>query len=233
MKIININSQQVMLSEQINPSDVIKNVYPSIKSSYFMEAPNIYDRHYISGEIRAQAIFTEGYTNKKITLSNEMKSIYSNCLTDFSSISRDEANTPEGSWSTVISGKRPMGQFSVDSLYSPVLHALLELPNIACKIFPKENNDFLYIIVLYRMDCKEGEKYANDFIELYNKKRKIMDDMVNESHKLKIIKSELAITRDMGQIFMYHEEEIKHYMDNLNLSFSQLVATSPNYDTPH
>lgn len=90
MKIININSQQVMLSEQINPSDVIKNFYPSIKSSYFMEAPNIYDRHYISGEIRAQAIFTEGYTNKKITLSNEMKSIYSNCLTDFSSISRDE-----------------------------------------------------------------------------------------------------------------------------------------------
>lgn len=126
-----------------------------------------------------------------------------------------------------------MGQFSVDSLYSPVLHALLELPNIACKIFPKENNDFLYIIVLYRTDCEEGEKYANDFIELYNKKRKIMDDMVNESHKLKVIKSELAIARDMGKIFMYHEEEIKHYMDNLNLYFSQLVATSPNYDTPH
>ncbi|EHW04040.1 T3SS effector protein NleE [Escherichia coli DEC8B] len=35
-----------------------------------------------------------------------------------------------------------MGQFSVDSLYNPDLHALCELPDICCKIFPKENNDF-------------------------------------------------------------------------------------------
>lgn len=138
MRITSINTQQVSLSEQINPADMIRKIYPDISHFFFMESPNVYDSSYISGTTREQSAFTDGYTSKKIAISHEMRRIYSNCPAYFSHISRDEASTSEGSWLTVISGKRPMGQFSVDSLYSPELHALLELPNIGCRIFPKK-----------------------------------------------------------------------------------------------
>ncbi|EHO9656571.1 NleE/OspZ family T3SS effector cysteine methyltransferase, partial [Escherichia coli] len=100
-----------------------------------------------------------------------------------------------------ISGKRPMGQFSVDSLYNPDLHALCELPDICCKIFPKENNDFLYIVVVYRNDSPLGEQRANRFIELYNIKRDIMQELNYELPELKAVKSEMIIAREMGEIF--------------------------------
>lgn len=112
-----------------------------------------------------------------------------------------------------------MGQFSVDSIYSPELHALLELLNIGCKIFPKEDNNFLHIIVIYRKDCEQGEQYANRYIELYNKKRALMNDVSNESHEAKVIKSELAIGRDMGKVFNYLPEEVDDYMHKLNSFF--------------
>lgn len=230
MRVSSINSQQVSLQEQINPADVIKMIYPDINPSFFKESPNIYDRSYISGATREQSAFTDGYTSKKIATSHDMRRKYSNCPVGFSPISRDEANTSERSWLTVISGRRPMGQFSVDSLYSPELHALLELPNIGCKIFPKENNDFLYVVVVYRRDCEQGERYANRFIELYNKKRGLMDGLIGESPEAKAIKSELAIAREMGNIFNYLPEEIDDYMHKLNSSFSQLKATSHNRD---
>lgn len=225
MKITSINTQQVPLPEQINPASWIRKIYPDINPSFFMESPNVYDRSYISGATREQSAFTDGYTSKKIAIYHEMRRIYSNCSVDFPHISRDEANTSEGSWLTVISGKRPMGQFSVDSLYSPELHALLELPNIGCKIFPKENNDFLHIIVVYRKDYEKGEQYADRFIELYNKKRELMDSLTGESHELKAIKSELAIAREMGKVFNYFPEEIDSYIHSLNSSASQLAVT--------
>lgn len=117
----------------------------------------------------------------------------------------------------------------MDSLYSPELHALLELPNIDCKIFPKENNEFLYMVVVYRSDCEQGERYANRFIELYKEKRRLMD-VIGESHEAKAIKSEIAIAREMGSIFNYLPEEIDDYMHKLNSTFSQLKATSHNRD---
>ena len=232
MRITSINTRQTPRPEQINPADVIRKIYPDIKPSFFMEGPNVYDRSYISGATREKSAFTDGYTSKKIAISHEMRRIYSNCPVDFSHISRDEANTSEGSWLTVISGKRPMGQFSVDSLCSPELHALLELPNIACKIFPKENNEFLHIIVIYRKDCEQGEQYADRFIKLYNKKRELIDSLTGESHELKVIKSELAIAREMGRVFNYLPEEIDNYIYNLKSSASQLAVTSHNIDSP-
>lgn len=233
MRVTSINTQQVSLPEQINPADMIRKIYPDIKHSFFMESPNVYDKSYISGTTREQSAFTDGYTSKKIAISHEMRRIYSNCPVYFSHISRDEANTSEGSWLTVISGKRPMGQFSVDSLYSPELHALFELPNIGCKIFPKEKNDFLYIIVVYRKDCEQGEQHAERFIELYNKKRELMDALRDSPHELKVIWSELAIAREMGRVFNYLPEEIDSYIQNLNSSASQLAVTSHNHDNPH
>lgn len=233
MRITSINTQQVSLSEQINPAGVIRKIYPDIPPSFFMESPSVYDRSYISGATREQSAFTDGYTSKKIAISHEMRRIYSNSPVSFPHISRDEANTSEGSWLTVISGKRPMGQFSVDSLCSPELHALLELPNIGCKIFPKENNDFLYIIVVYRKDCEQGEQHADRFIELYNKKRELMDILRDSSHELKVIRSELAIAREMGRVFNYLPEEIDNYIQNLNSYASQLAVTSHNHDSPH
>lgn len=228
MKISCVNTQQVPLPEQINPAAVIRKIYPDITHSFFMESPNVYDRSHIAGVTREQSTFTEGYTRKKIAVSHEISRIYSNCPADFSPISRDEANTPESSWSTVISGKRPMGQFSVVSLYSPELHALSELPNIGFKIFPKENNDFLYMIVVYRKDCEQGERYANRFIELYTKKRELMDSLVGESHTAKAIMSELTIAREMGSIFNYLPEEIDEYMHNLK--HSPMAVTSHQHD---
>ncbi|MCX8985821.1 NleE/OspZ family T3SS effector cysteine methyltransferase [Citrobacter portucalensis] len=229
MRVPSINSQQVFFQEQINPVDAIIKIYPDINPSFFKEGPNIYDKSYISGITRELSEFTDGYTSKKIAISHDMKRIYSNCLVGFSPISRNDANTSERSWLTVISGRRPMGQFSVDSLYSPELHALLELPNIDCKIFPKENNEFLYMVFVYRSDCEQGERYANRFIELYKEKRRLMD-VIGESHEAKAIKSEIAIAREMESIFNYLPEEIDDYMHKLNSTFSQLKATSHNRD---
>ncbi|EFK6762783.1 TPA: type III secretion system effector cysteine methyltransferase OspZ, partial [Escherichia coli] len=158
---------------------------------------------------------------------NYMKTMYSPCPEDFQPISRDEASTPEGSWLTVISGKRPMGQFSVDSLYHPDLHALCELPEISCKIFPKENSDFLYIIVVFRNDSPQGELRANRFIELYDIKREIMQVLRDESPELKSIKSEIIIAREMGELFSYASEEIDSYIKQMNDRLSQIKARMP------
>ncbi|EJM3501273.1 NleE/OspZ family T3SS effector cysteine methyltransferase, partial [Salmonella enterica] len=78
-----------------------------------MEKPNIYDQKYISGITREQSVFkVNGYINKKAELTHYMQRMYSDSHVNFKTISRDEANTSEGSWLTVITGKRPMGQFS-------------------------------------------------------------------------------------------------------------------------
>ncbi|ENT7595845.1 type III secretion system effector cysteine methyltransferase OspZ, partial [Shigella sonnei] len=76
-----------------------------------------------------------------------------------------------------------------------------ELPEISCKIFPKENSDFLYIIVVFRNDSPQGELRANRFIELYDIKREIMQVLRDESPELKSIKSEIIIAREMGELF--------------------------------
>ncbi|EEL1089992.1 NleE/OspZ family T3SS effector cysteine methyltransferase [Salmonella enterica] len=220
MKIPSINNQNISFPDRINAIDIIVKTYPDVTPYFFMEKPNIYDQKYISGITREQSVFkVNGYINKKAELTHYMQRMYSGSHINFKTISRDEANTPEGSWLTVITGKRPMGQFSVDSLYSPVLHSLLELPNIGCKIFPKEDNSFLYIIVVYRKDCAQGEQYADRFIELYNKKRELMCDMSDESNELKTIKSELVVAREMGTILSYLPEEIDNYISKMNLLF--------------
>lgn len=225
MKIPTKKNHSNFIFKENSTEKIIKKIYPKIPYSFFMEKPNIYDQRYISGIIRSQAIFKPiEYISKKKLLSDEIKKIHSENLMNNTGISSSDANTTESSWKTVISGKRVMGQFSVDSLYSPELHAILELPNISCKIFPKENNNFLYIIVLYRTDDIKGENYANRFIELYNKKRELMESLANESHETKVIKSELAIAEEMGNILSYLPSEIEGYMKKLNQSLLRISS---------
>ncbi|MFJ5393888.1 NleE/OspZ family T3SS effector cysteine methyltransferase [Pectobacterium parvum] len=225
MKVSSIKEQLVVLSEYNNSAAIIKKIYPDIRASFFSEKPNVYDQSYIIGSTREAATFKlDGYINKKIAIDSDIKKMYSECLINTDGISPSEANTREGSWGTVISGRRPVGQFSVDSLYSPELHVILELPNIGCKIFPKENNDFLYMIVVYRKNCEQGEKHANRFVELYNEKIELMSALADESHETKVIKSELVIAREMGRILSYLPEEIDNYMHKLNSSALQTSA---------
>ncbi|HCR6024640.1 TPA: type III secretion system effector cysteine methyltransferase OspZ, partial [Shigella flexneri] len=114
-----------------------------------------------------------------------------------------------------------------DSLYHPDLHALCELPEISCKIFSKENSDFLYIIVVFRNDSPQGELRANRFIELYDIKREIMQVLRDESPELKSIKSEIIIAREMGELFSYASEEIDSYIKQMNDRLSQIKARMP------
>ncbi|EFW9893486.1 T3SS effector protein NleE, partial [Shigella flexneri] len=133
------NIKNVFPINTANTEYIVRNIYPRVEHGYFNESPNIYDKKYISGITRSMAqLKIEEFINEKSRRLNYMKTMYSPCPEDFQPISRAEASTPEGSWLTVISGKRPMGQFSVDSLYHPDLHALCELPEISCKIFSKE-----------------------------------------------------------------------------------------------
>lgn len=218
MKVLS-DSNQFMTSIKItNTTDMIRKIYPEINSDFFLEKPSVYDRNYIIGENRQNAKFIEdSYMHLKERIKEDVIRSYSEYYLDFKPLLPSETNTSKLSWETVLSGKRPMGQFSVDSLYAPELQVISELANIDFKLFPKENNDFLYIVVIYRRDSELGEVYANRFIELYNKKREIMDSLEGQSDRMKALKSELVIAREMGKILNYSPTEINKYMDNLNL----------------
>ncbi|WP_157925990.1 NleE/OspZ family T3SS effector cysteine methyltransferase [Proteus columbae] len=218
MKVSSDSNQFIMPIKTTNATDVIRKIYPEINSDFFLEKPNVYDRNYIIGENRQNAKFIEdSYMHLKEKITKEITRNYSEYHLDFTSLLPSETNTSKLSWETVLSGKRPMGQFSVDSLYAPELQIISELPNIDFKLFPKENNDFLYIVVIYRKDSELGEAYAKRFIELYNEKRKIMDSLEGQSDRMKALKSELVIAREMGEILSYSSVEIDKYINNLNL----------------
>nr|EER7329281.1 type III secretion system effector cysteine methyltransferase NleE [Escherichia coli] len=67
-----------------------------------------------------------------------------------------------------------------------------------------------------------GEQRANRFIELYNIKRDIMQELNYELPELKAIKSEMIIAREMGEIFSYMPEEIDSYMKYINNKLSKI-----------
>ncbi|EKF2657250.1 type III secretion system effector cysteine methyltransferase OspZ, partial [Shigella sonnei] len=107
------NIKNVFPINTANTEYIVRNIYPRVEHGYFNESPNIYGKKYISGITRSMAqLKIEEFINEKSRRLNYMKTMYSPCPEDFQPISRDEASTPEGSWLTVISGKRPMGQFS-------------------------------------------------------------------------------------------------------------------------
>ncbi|EFM1628982.1 type III secretion system effector cysteine methyltransferase NleE, partial [Escherichia coli] len=62
----------------------------------------------------------------------------------------------------------------------------------------------------------------NRFIELYNIKRDIMQELNYELPELKAIKSEMIIAREMGEIFSYMPEEIDSYMKYINNKLSKI-----------
>ncbi len=106
------NIKNVFPINTANTEYIVRNIYPRVEHGYFNESPNIYDKKYISGITRSMAqLKIEEFINEKSRRLNYMKTMYSPCPEDFQPISRDEASIPEGSWLTVISGKRPMGNF--------------------------------------------------------------------------------------------------------------------------
>ena len=68
------------------------------------------------------------------------------------------------------------------------------------------------MVVIFRKDSELGERHANRFIELYNKKKELMESMAGEPHISKVIKSELAIAREKGELFIYLPKEIDSYI---------------------
>ncbi|EER7364849.1 type III secretion system effector cysteine methyltransferase NleE, partial [Escherichia coli] len=67
-----------------------------------------------------------------------------------------------------------------------------------------------------------GEQRANRFIELYNIKRDIMQELNYELPELKAVKSEMIIAREMGEIFSYMPGEIDSYMKYINNKLSKI-----------
>ncbi|EES9358796.1 type III secretion system effector cysteine methyltransferase NleE, partial [Escherichia coli] len=63
---------------------------------------------------------------------------------------------------------------------------------------------------------------ANRFIELYNIKRDIMQELNYELPELKAVKSEMIIAREMGEIFSYMPGEIDSYMKYINNKLSKI-----------
>ena len=75
---------------------------------------------------------------------------------------------------------------------------------------------------MYRNDSPLGEQRANRFIELYNIKRDIMQELNYELPDLKAVKSEMIIAREMGEIFSYMPVEINSYMKYINNKFAKI-----------
>ncbi|EER3985274.1 type III secretion system effector cysteine methyltransferase NleE, partial [Escherichia coli] len=73
-----------------------------------------------------------------------------------------------------------------------------------------------------RNDSPLGEQRANRFIELYNIKRDIMQELNYELPELKAVKSEMIIAREMGEIFSYMPGEIDSYMKYINNKLSKI-----------
>ncbi|EET7946905.1 type III secretion system effector cysteine methyltransferase NleE, partial [Escherichia coli] len=71
-------------------------------------------------------------------------------------------------------------------------------------------------------DSPLGEQRANRFIELYNIKRDIMQELNYELPELKAVKSEMIIAREMGEIFSYMPGEIDSYMKYINNKLSKI-----------
>ena len=196
-----------------NTINVIKSFYPGIDPQYFSREPNIFDRSFVMGATRGTAIFKyNGYIKKKALIYEYIAKIYAETIIRFRRISPCEACTKKGSWATVLAGKRPMGQFSVDSLFSPELHAVLEQPKIGNRIFRNYTNPSTFSVIVYRTDCEEGERYANRYIELYQTKQHLMDCSLDWGYDMKDMKSELVIAQEMGELFYYLPKEIEKYL---------------------
>ncbi|TJL71543.1 hypothetical protein C9064_23645, partial [Escherichia coli] len=85
-----------------------------------------------------------------------------------------------------------------------------------------KKNEFLYIDVVYRNDSPLREQRADKFIELYNIKRDIMQELNYELPELKALKSEMINAREMGEIFSYMPWEIDSYMKYINNKLSKI-----------
>lgn len=227
MKIFSEINRLLSLRTQINPPETINKIRLDTGSDFRSEKPTLFDLDYISGETGGQsAIATDGYNSQKAEMLNQMKKMYSECPDSFSPISTDDVHTREGSWLTVVSGRRPVGQFSVDSTYSPEYRALLDLPNIGCKIFRKENSESSYEVVVYRKDYAQGEELANRLVELAEIKRDFINANGDVSPESREIEWELAVAKEIGEIFHYHENEINEYINEKKLQASRFSAPS-------
>ncbi len=205
--------------EHNSPAALITALHPECKQQYFDEPLNEFDKQYAAGMNRQTAFFLPDYFSRKANVAAEMQKIYSPCI-NLRKIDPQEAHTTETSWSTVLSGIRPMGQFSVNTLLSPELHAMLALPEIGSVIFPRRGNAFMHVVCIYRKDAPEGEVYARRFVELFAQKGNYMEGIPGD-HMTKVLESEKIVGREFGQLFFYREDAINNYIEKLD---TQLAA---------
>ena len=172
------------------------------------------DRIYATGATRLEALLLPAYFQQRPQAVQDMARWYAHHCA-FRQLDPGEANSTETSWQTVLAGLRPMGQFSVPTLFSPVLHAMLELDRIGAFIFPGEGSDTLLIVVIYRRDAEQGEAFARRFIELYRQKQDLMRTM-DGSAADRAIASEKIVARPMGEILHYTDASIDAYLKHLD-----------------
>ena len=223
MKVNGNFAETFCYAEKYNAINVIKRFLPDIDLRYFSQKPSVYDQEYITGEVRGTAVFkSEGYINKKAEVDEYISKIYTEDIIPFKKVSPSETSTPRGSWSTVLAGIRPMGQFTVNSLYSPELHAVLEQRKIGSKIFPDHLNPSRSIVIIYRTDRAEGAFCANCFIDLYHEKIHLMRTLGERGYEMKYLKSELVVAEEMGGLLYYLPEEIDDYLVKISKSIINL-----------
>lgn len=180
-----------------------------------MAAPlTVPDRVFATGNTRLEARLLPVYFYQRPRIEQDMARWYTpHC--QFRRLDPGEANCAETSWQTVLAGLRPMGQFSVPTLFSPVLHAILTLDRIGAFVFPRESTDTLLIVVIYRRDAEQGETFARRFIELYRQKQEVMRSMTGSAAD-KAIASEKVVARAMGEILHYTDASIDAYLKHLD-----------------
>ena len=223
MKVHSSIADALCCAERPSTAEIIKKLLPDIDPDYLSARPDMFDRAYIKGEARGTSIFRpNGYLNKKAALDEYISNLHSGQNNGFKRISASDVRTNKESWATVLAGKRPMGQFTVDSLFSPELHAVLEQPKIGSKIFSDPLNPIRFVVVIYRIDCEEGERSATRFIELYYKKIELIDDSAKERYEMKDLQSELVVAKEMGDLLYYLPEEIDEYLREVSKAINKL-----------
>lgn len=171
------------------------------------------DRRYVCGETRQTAQRLPAYFDRLALAEQEIRRWHSPHPA-FRPISPSEANTSFKSWQTVLCGLRPAGQFSVRTLFSPQLHAILALDNIGALVFRKEQPNDLFIVVVYRQDAPDGEMRARRFVDLCRVKQEISRSIPGDAIA-RAIGSEQRVAREMGEVLNYDQASIDDYMHRL------------------
>ncbi|GAA0348831.1 NleE/OspZ family T3SS effector cysteine methyltransferase [Morganella psychrotolerans] len=192
-----LHLQDSLLPENNDMHPRIGMIYPQCNASDLNCDPEGYRQH--------PDIFTLKYDETR----REILAFSGTCC-ETGTVHPCSVNNPSDSWLSVVKGLRPLGQFSVRSLYDPVLHGLYDTPELGIKCFLKQGDINIYIILVYRRDSDKGETGALDFIALMNEKKTMMESGEG-THEERVYYSEYTLGRRFGELLHYDPADIQHY----------------------